>query len=310
MTDVLTADALGKRFRFTWAVRDCSLSLPAGRVIALVGPNGAGKSTFLRMAAGLVRPTTGTIDVLGHNPFNQSGAEAARVGYLDQERPLLRNFTAEAMVTLAAQMNPRFDMGASLRYLCDVRIPLANSIGKLSVGQRAQVALALVVGKRPELLILDEPLDGLDPLARHDLMTHLMGHVAGSSATVLFSSHLVSELEPVCDYLVVLSASRVQLVGDIDVLAATHRNLIGPRWSGEPLAGVAAVIHEDTTERQSTLVVRTDGELDTRGWQVVEPTLEDIVLAYLREQRPAASAPRRRSRHDAIDNPPSRSAHV
>ncbi len=285
MTAVIEASALGKRYQWKWAVQDCDLELPQGKFVGLVGPNGAGKSTLLRMAAGLVRPSKGEIRVLGVDPMNQTGDCLARIGYLDQERPLIGTWRVASMLRFASLMNHRFDKERAERHVQDMGVSTESKIGSLSVGQRAQVAMAICLAKRADLLILDEPLDGLDPLARHQLMSTLMGDVAERTVSVVFSSHIVSELEPVCDHLVILSSSQVQVCDSTENLLSTHRVMIGPRHTGSPIAGVAEVIAADHTDRQSTLLVRTSDLGAIEGWQVVQPSLEEIVLAYLRQSK-------------------------
>lgn len=168
-------------------------------------------------------------------------------------------------------------------------IPPDKAVGKLSGGQRAQVALALALAKRPPLLLLDEPIASLDPLARREFLQSLMGSVADSGTTVLLSSHLLADLERVCDYLIVLQASRVILVGTVEDLVAEHRQLVGPRHRDEPIPGVASVLRASHTDRQSTLLVRTNGPVDDPQWTVHDVTLEDIILAYLADSEPRAS---------------------
>jgi ABC-type multidrug transport system ATPase subunit len=280
MDMVLETDQLGKRYGNKWALQDCSLHLPAGRIAALVGPNGAGKSTLLHMAVGLLRPDAGAVRVFGQSPYNNT-AILAEIGFVAQDTPLYRDFTADELVTMGAKLNRRWDTGLARNRLAQLGIPPNKPVGKLSGGQRAQVALALAMAKRPRLLLLDEPVASLDPLARREFLQALMGSVADAGTTVLLSSHLLADLERVCDYLIVLHAAQVQLVGTVEDLVAEHRQLVGPRHGDDPIAGVAAVVRASHTDRQSTLLVRTNGPVDDPAWTVLEVTLEDLILAYL-----------------------------
>ncbi|MFJ8582201.1 ABC transporter ATP-binding protein [Micromonospora sp. NPDC093277] len=280
MEIVLEADQLGKRYGNTWALRDCSLHLPAGRVTALVGPNGAGKSTLLHLAVGLLRPDAGAVRVFGESPYNNTGT-LADLGFVAQDTPLYRDFSAAELVTAGAKLNRRWDADLARNRLAQLGIPPNRPVGKLSGGQRAQVALALALAKRPRLLLLDEPVASLDPLARREFLQSLMGSVADAGTTVLLSSHLLADLERVCDYLIVLQSAQVRLTGPVDELVAEHRQLVGPRHDGGPLGGVAAVVRASHTDRQSTLLVRTSGAINDPAWTEREVGLEDIVLAYL-----------------------------
>ncbi len=280
MDTALETDHLGKRYGRTWALRDCSLRLPAGRIAALVGPNGAGKSTLLHLAVGLLRPDAGQVRVLGEPPYRNTRVLAG-IGFVAQDTPLYRDFTAVELITMGAKLNRRWDAPLARDRLAQLGIPPDRPVGKLSGGQRAQVALALALAKRPRLLLLDEPVASLDPLARREFLQELMGSVADAGTTVLLSSHLVADLERVCDYLVVLQSAQVQLVGTVEDLLAEHRVLVGPRGDHDAIAGVAAVIRASHTDRQSTLVVRTAGAIDDPLWTVHDVTLEDLVLAYL-----------------------------
>ncbi|MEU8301233.1 ABC transporter ATP-binding protein [Micromonospora sp. NPDC048909] len=288
MDVVLEADRLGKRYGKTWALRDCSLRLPAGRIAALVGPNGAGKSTLLHLAVGLLRPDAGAVRVFGDSPYNNTES-LADIGFVAQDTPLFRDFTAAELVTAGEKLNRRWDGALARNRLAQLGIPPDKPVDKLSGGQRAQVALALALAKRPRLLLLDEPVASLDPLARREFLQSLMGSVADADTTVLLSSHLLADLERVCDYLIVLNAARVQLVGPVDEIVAGHRQLIGPRHDGGPLGGVAAVVRASHTDRQSTLLVRTDGPITDPSWTVREVSLEDLILAYLADGDTTAS---------------------
>jgi ABC-2 type transport system ATP-binding protein len=288
MDIVLETDQLGKRYGSTWALRDCSLQLPQGRVAALVGPNGAGKSTLLNMAVGLLRPDAGTVRVFDQSPYDNT-AHLSEIGFVAQDTPLYRDFTAVELITMGAKLNRRWESDLARTRLAQLGIPPNKPVGKLSGGQRAQVALALAIAKRPRLLLLDEPVASLDPLARREFMQALMGIVAETGTTVLLSSHLLADLERVCDYLIVLHAARVQLVGGVDDLVAEHRQLVGPRHDHGPIPGVAAIVRASHTDRQSTLLVRTNGSIVDPAWTVHEVTLEDLILAYLADGDTPAS---------------------
>jgi len=280
MDIALETDSLGKRFGRTWALQDCSLQLPAGRVAALVGPNGAGKSTLLNLAVGLLRPDAGQARVFGRDP-RENTAALADIGFVAQDTPLYRDFTAVDLITMGGKLNRRWDAALARERLARLGIPPNKPVGALSGGQRAQVALALALAKRPRLLLLDEPIASLDPLARREFMQELMGCVGEDETTILLSSHLLADLERACDYLIVLQTAKVQLTGPVDDLVAAHRTVVGPRTESDRIPGVAAIVRASHTDRQSTLLVRTDGPITDPAWIVHEVTLEDLVLAYL-----------------------------
>jgi ABC-2 type transport system ATP-binding protein len=280
MTAAVIATALSKRYRNRWGLRDCTLEIPQGRVVALVGPNGAGKTTLLHLATGLLRPTSGTISVLGRTP-DRDVRLLPDIGFMAQDVPLYRSFTVADLLEFGRRTNDRWDGTLAGTRLDRVGIDLRQRAGTLSGGQRAQVALTLALAKTPRLLLLDEPLASLDPLARREFLQTLMEGVAETGLSVLLSSHLLADLERVCDHLVVLSASRTQIAGDIDELLACHRVLTGPRREVERVAGVAAILQQAHSERQTTLFVRTDGPILDPAWEVHEVDLEELVLAYL-----------------------------
>ena len=285
---VLTATGLGKRYRRTWALRDCSLAVPAGRVVALVGPNGAGKTTLLHLATGLLTPTAGSVSVFGER-VDRDAATLARVAFLAQDKPLYDGFTVADMLRFGRLMNPRWDDALATGRLASLDIPMDRKVGKLSGGQQAQVALTVALAKRPELLLLDEPLANLDPLARHEVMRDLMSAVAESGMTVLLSSHVVSDLENTCDWLIVLNGGRVQVVGDIEELLAGHRLLTGPAALAESVVGRVDAVDDRRTDRQATLLVRADTRtVFDPQWTVRGVGLEELVLAYLRRPDSAA----------------------
>lgn len=279
----LETDGLGKRYGRTWGLRDCTLELPAGRIAALVGPNGAGKSTLLRMAAGLATPSTGSLWIFGHSPQDRSGEVVGRIGYLDQERPQYKFLRVEEVMRLGRELNPTWDDTLAHRHLADLDIPPRARMAKLSIGQQAQVAMTLCLAKRPPMLVLDEPVAALDPLARHQLMGLLLGTVAEEGTTVVLSSHAISDLEAVCDFVIILHRSKVAVADNLDHLLRSHRLLV----SADPqahsrLRPPLTVVATTVTGRQTDVLVRTDGQVDDAVWDVREPTLEEIVLAYLR----------------------------
>jgi ABC-2 type transport system ATP-binding protein len=271
---------LGKRYGSTWALEDCTLGIPVGSVTALVGPNGAGKTTLLNLAVGLSRPSEGSISVLGEDPATDGTSARARVGFVAQEHPLHGGLTIAETLRFGRKLNPTWDDDVARARLEALRLPLGKKVSKLSGGQRAQVALTLALAKRPELLLLDEPVASLDPLARREFMQSLMQAVAARGITVVLSSHIVADLERVCDHIVILSRAHTQLAAPIEEVRATHRLLVGPRTDVASLRGVVRVRH---TERQSTALVRSDAHVYDGRWQVLEADLEEIVLAYLGE---------------------------
>jgi len=281
MTAVLDATGLGKRYGQRWALRDCTLQVPAGRVVGLVGPNGAGKTTLLHLAVGLLQPSAGQIDVLGARPA-ESPQQLGRVGFVAQDTPAYASLSVADHLQLGGWLNPRWDAGAADRRIDQLGLDRKQRAGKLSGGQRAQLALTLAIAKRPELLVLDEPVASLDPLARHEFLQHLMEAVADDGVSVVLSSHLVADLERVCDYLIVLAGSRVQIAGDVEELLASHHRLTGPRRDPARLPADQEIIEASHTDRQSTLLVRSSGPILDPAWTVEQIGLEDLVLAYMR----------------------------
>jgi ABC-2 type transport system ATP-binding protein len=273
---------LGRRYRRMWGLRDCSFALPQGRVAALVGPNGAGKSTLLRMLAGVNAPSEGVVTVLGKSPRTQTADALSRTAYLDQDRPLYKDFRVDEILRFGRELNPRWDDERAQRHLEELRISQASRVAQLSGGQQAQVALTMCLAKRPELLLLDEPVAALDPLARENLMQILLQSVADDGTTVLLSSHAVTDLATICDYVIILSASRVQFAGELDEVLGVHRILVGSAGTVSLTLDGATVISSITAGRQSTLVVRAEHPIIDPSWEVFEPTLDEIVLAYLR----------------------------
>ena len=292
MSAVLETSRLGKRYRRLWALADCTLSIPGGHVVGLVGPNGAGKSTLLNLAVGLLAPTAGTIEVLGTPPA-AGPAELARVGYLAQDAPVYAGLSVADHLRLGARLNRGWDAELARDRVERLDLDPHQKAGTLSGGQRAQLALTLAVAKRPELLILDEPVASLDPLARREFLADLMEATAEQELSVVLSSHLVADLERVCDYLIVLVGSRVRVAGPVDELLAAHYLLAGPRRDPATLPDELTVISSSHTDVQTTLLVRASGPVLDPAWTISEVGLEDLVLAYMSQ----AAAPGHRRRH-------------
>ncbi len=282
MNAAIEARGLGKQYGRRWALTDCTLEIPMGRVVGLVGPNGAGKTTLLSLAVGLLAPSSGSIRVVGAEPATDS-TQMGRVGFVAQDTPIYAQLSVADHLRLGAHMNPAWDEHLAHNRIEQLHLDLAQRAGSLSGGQRAQLALTLAIAKRPELLLLDEPIASLDPLARREFLQDLMAIVAEHQVSVVLSSHLVGDLERVCDYLVVLVASRVQVAGEVDKLLSTHHRLIGPRRDQRSLPGNQQVIEGSETDRQSTLLVRTEEPILDPTWTVEPVGLEDLVLAYMRQ---------------------------
>jgi ABC-2 type transport system ATP-binding protein len=280
MSALLQAQGLGKSYRHREALTDCTLEIPPGHVVGLVGPNGAGKTTLLKIACGMLAPTTGRIEVLGEQPA-AGPAQLARVGYLAQDTPTYANLSIADHLKLGAKLNPRWDADLARARIDQLELPLKQKAGKLSGGQRAQLALTIAVAKRPELLMLDEPVASLDPLARRTFLRHLMESVVDNDTSVILSSHLVSDLERVCDYLIVLVASRVQLAGETEELLAQHYRLVCTRRTESDLPSNLQVVWVEHSDRQSTFFVRSDTEPPIGDWSAEHLSLEDLVLTYM-----------------------------
>ena len=294
MNAAIQTSGLTKRYRKVTALNDCTITVPEGRISALIGPNGAGKTTLLRLLAGLSRPSAGQATVNGGRP-RQDPAFLADIGYLGQEIPLYRRLSAEDHIQAGAHLNPRWDSRLVRERLAGLKIPLGRAVGKLSGGQRAQVALALVLAKQPRLLLLDEPVAALDPLARRNFLGVLVDAVAMGDLTVLLSSHLIADLERVCDHLVMLASSRVQLCGDIEDLLAEHVVLTGPSKDITAIERSQRVVQVTRTLRQTTLLVRLNGPVIDPAFQTSEVSLEELALAYLGEEVPPTPVPARLS---------------
>jgi ABC-2 type transport system ATP-binding protein len=285
--NVIETSDLGKRYGSTWALRECTLAIPAGHVAALVGPNGAGKTTLLNLAVGLAAPSAGVVTVLGGRPAG-SPAALDGIAFVAQDTPVYKNLSAADMLHLTRNLNRRFDQPYARARLGELGIPLKRRAGKLSGGQRAQLALTLALARRPRLLVLDEPVAMLDPVARHDFMATVLTAMAAEGVSVVLSSHVLAELERVADYLILLSRGRVQVAGQVDGLLAAHRLLTGPaaeadRYTDQP------VVHARRGGAQAHLLVRAGADDPVPpGWEAHPVGLEELTLAYLREPGAAA----------------------
>ena len=271
---------LGKRFASSWALQDCSIQVPRGVVTALVGPNGAGKTTLLRMLVGLRSPSAGHAVVLGRSP-GPDPEFLASIGYLAQEAPLYKRLTAADHLKLGGYLNARWDTDVATSRLVALRIPMDRPVGTLSGGQRAQVALGLALAKRPQVLLLDEPVAALDPLARREFLASLTAAVADEDLTVVLSSHLLHDLERVCDHIILLAAARTQLCDSIDHVLESHKVLVGPRQRVTDAERAFDVVRAVHSERQSRLLVRLNAPVLDPKWDMSEAALEDIVVAYM-----------------------------
>ena len=291
MTPPLHARGLGKRFRREWLLRDCTLTIPEGAVVGLAGPNAAGKSTLLSLAAGLLAPSEGSIEVLGRDPMREPSV-LAEVGFVAQGAPLYRSFTVAETIEFARRTNSRWDK----ELVADMPTRLASrtKVGALSAGERARLALALALGKRPRLVLLDEPFAGLDPLAGREFLQLLMDGVAETAATVVIASHVIADIERVCDHIVLLTGGGVRLAGDVEELLEYHRILMGPRRPLGPIRGVSSIVRERHSGRQLTLLVRRDGPIHDPSWTVERVGLEELLLAYMAPERMPESVPRER----------------
>ena len=285
--NVIEASGLGKRYGGTWALRECSLAIPAGHVAALVGPNGAGKTTLLNLAVGLAAPSAGGVTVLGG--LSAGSPEALDgIAFVAQDTPVYRNLSVADMLHLTRSLNRRFDQSYARARLNELGIPLKRKAGRLSGGQQAQLALTLALARRPRLLVLDEPVAMLDPVARHDFMATVLAAMVDDGVSVVLSSHVLAELERVADYLILLSRGRVQMAGEVDDLLAGHRILTGPAAEAGNFAE-RPVVHASRAEAQAHLLIRAAADDPVPpGWEAHPVSLEELVLAYLREPGAAA----------------------
>lgn len=285
VANAIQINNLGKRYGSFWALKDCTITVPQGSLSALVGPNGAGKTTLLKLLAGVNSPSAGNATVLGQTP-SQSSAYLSQIGYLAQQIPLYNQMTVAKHLGMGAHIDTHWDNDMAVKRLQELKIPFDRPVGKLSGGQRAQVGLALALAKRPKLLLLDEPVAALDPLARSNFLTSLSHAVADANGelTVIMSSHLLADLEQICDYLIVLATGQTQLCGTIEDVLATHKQLIGPRINSTPQNSSFTVIKQSSSERETMLFVRLNNpSFHDPGWRVHDVDIEDIVLAYMDE---------------------------
>ncbi|MEU2969156.1 ABC transporter ATP-binding protein [Streptomyces ardesiacus] len=275
----LHATELGFRYRARgeWALRECGFTVPRGRITALVGRNGAGKSTLLHLAGGLLRPAHGEIRVLGAAPGG--GAARSRVALLTQDKPLYPRFTVADTLRMGGRLNASWDQPVAERVVREGGIALSARVGELSPGRRTRVALALALGKRPDLLLLDEPLADLDPVVRGEIMATLMAEAAEREVSIVLSSHVLPDLEQTCDWVVLLRAGRVELSEDADALRDGHALLTG-HVEEEPTLREHTVVHRRTHGRQLTALVRQRGPVGGT-WHVERPGLEEILLGHL-----------------------------
>ncbi|GAB3850729.1 ABC transporter ATP-binding protein [Dactylosporangium cerinum] len=290
MTAALQTYGLGKRYGRRWALSDCTLRIPAGRVVGLIGPNGAGKTTLLKLAAGQLAPTVGGIEVLGHRPAT-GPAQLSRVSFVAQHTPTYPDLSVAEHLRMGAGLNPRWDAGLARERIGRIGLDPGQRAGKLSGGQRAQLALVMAVAKRPELLLLDEPVAALDPLARREFLQGLVEATAEQELSVVLSSHVIADLERICDYLVVLVGSQVRLAGDVEELLATHHRLIGPPGDLAAVPEEHEVVSASHTDRQSTLLIRTTVPIAGTAWAAGRVGLEDIVLGHMSRSAGLADPP-------------------
>jgi ABC-2 type transport system ATP-binding protein len=293
--NVIEATGLGKRYGKSWALKNCTLQIPEGRLAALVGPNGAGKSTLMNMAVGIAVPSTGTVTVLGGHPAGSPSALNG-VAFVAQDAPVYKNLSVRDMIHLTRNLNRRFSSAYATARLDELGIPLGRKAGKLSGGQQSQLALTLALAREPRLLILDEPLAALDPLARQDFMATVMTAMTDEGVSVLLSSHAISDLERFADFLVILSRGAVAVWGETDDLIADHRVLTGPAEEADRIAQILTVVQDKRAAAQAHLLVRTDDPDDPDpvppGWEAHPVTVEELVIAYLRAHRTTSSPER------------------
>ncbi len=287
--NVIETRALGKSYGSTRALHDCTLAIPAEHVVALVGPNGAGKTTLLNLAVGLAAPSAGEVTVLGGYSAGSLPALDG-IAFVAQDTPLFKNLSAADLIHMTRNLNLRFDQGYAEHRLSELGIRLQQKAGKMSGGQQAQLALTLALARRPQLLVLDEPIAMLDPLARHDFMATVMTAVADDGVSVVLSSHVLAELERVADYLVLVSRGRVQVAGEVNDLLATHRVLTGPAAQSERYVNQWDVVHTSCAAPLAEVLVRGYATCEPMppGWEAHPLTLEELTLAYLREPDAAA----------------------
>jgi ABC-2 type transport system ATP-binding protein len=299
MSSIIEATGLGKRYGLKWALQDCTIALPSGRIIGLVGPNGAGKSTLLNLAAGVATPTAGSILVDGCVPGSNS-SHLNDIGFVGQENPVYKHMSLRNHLRMGAWLNPRWNAASAERRLTDLGLNPKQLAGSLSGGQRAQLSLILATAKSPSVLLMDEPVASLDPLARREFLQTLMEMFSNSPMSIVLSSHNIEDVERICDYLVVLIDSHVQLSGETSEIQQTHVRLSGPRCDTSSLHHSQEVVEETHTDRQTTVIVRTTERVLDPRWIVSSVTIEDIVLAYMK--RAARNRPSNTDGHASPTN--------
>jgi ABC-2 type transport system ATP-binding protein len=276
----IEASNLGREYGSHWALQDCTLNIPVGRVTGLVGPNGAGKTTLLNLATGMLRPTAGSIRVLGGAP-GRGTEQLRKVGFVAQDTPVYAGLSVADHLKLGQHLNARWDGDLAASRISELKLDPRRKAGRMSGGQRAQLALTMALARRPELLILDEPVASLDPLARMEFLEGLAQATAGRQMSVVMSSHLVSDLERICDYLVVLVAARIQIAGPVTDVLGRHHLVSGPSVDRSGLPAEAEIIAAVRNLGQTTVLVRAASAPQHQAWTVTRPSLEDVVLAYM-----------------------------
>ena len=282
MTAPLVMRGVGKRYRRRWALRDCTLAIPERAIVGLAGANGAGKSTLLGLTVGLLAPTEGSLEVLGRDPRLEPDVLTG-VGFVAREAPLYRSFTVADTIQFARATNPGWDASIAGEFL--TRLSAGDRVSALSAGERSRLALAVALGKRPELILLDEPFERLDPLAAREFLQLLMDGVSELEATVVIASHVIADIERVSDHIVLLGDGRVRLEGSAEELISKHRLLTGAARPLGRIAGVEEIVRKRSSGRQMTLLVRIDGRVVDPSWSVDEIGLEDLLLAYMAPER-------------------------
>jgi ABC-2 type transport system ATP-binding protein len=289
--NAIKTEALGKRYRSFWALKDCSINVPKGSVSALVGPNGAGKTTLLKLLVSLSRPSAGTATILNQTP-SQSPEYLSEIGYLAQEIPMYSRLNAKEHIAMGQHLNSSWDSELATKRLEELSIPLDRPVGKLSGGQRAQVALGLALAKKPKLLLLDEPVAALDPLARVDFLKSLAQAVtdADGELTVVMSSHLLADLERVCDHIIILASGETQLCDDIDKVLKSHKLLVGKHQESVSSDDYNIIQQTDTAKETTMLVKLNNASFHSPHWHMRDVDIEEIVLAYMAQKRNVTDA--------------------
>jgi ABC-2 type transport system ATP-binding protein len=277
----LAAEGVGRRYHRgrPWAIKDVDLAIPRGSITALVGPNGAGKSTLIRSWMGFERPDEGRVLVEGIDPRRDRTAAVRRIGYVPQSASLYRNLTVDDHFAFANVCRAEFDRAHALDRIQAAGVGPERKVGELSGGEQAQVALAIALGTRAPILLLDEPLASLDPLARREFLAVLVDDVRSTGATAVLSSHIVTDVQQACDSLVVLAHGRVALHAPVARARSEHRTVLAADLGGRTAIGTFT---GPEGERLALLKGADPGLKDA--------TLEEIVLGYLAAVRPQAAA--------------------